>query len=103
MTGTVTLRLYKGGCLPVARSAARSLYREELATFGDDAVYDQTDAAGFIRLWGLPTRVHAAVHGPAGAAVAGGPAGADAAGEPAPVRGAAASPRRPAPAMAGDA
>ena len=63
VTGTVTVRLYKGACLPVARSAPRSLYRQDLATFGDDGDYDHGDAAGIIRLWGLPTRVHAAVHG----------------------------------------
>ncbi len=67
VTGTVTVRLYKGSALPVARSAPRSLYREDLVTFGEDAVYDHADAGGFIRLWGLRTRVHAAVHGAAGA------------------------------------
>ena len=59
----MTLRLFKGACLPVARTAPRSLYRQDLATFGEDGAYDHADAAGFIRLWGLPTQVHAAVHG----------------------------------------
>jgi argininosuccinate synthase len=63
VTGSVTVRLFKGACQPVARTAPRSLYRQDLATFGDDGAYDHRDAAGFIHLWGLPTRVHAAVHG----------------------------------------
>jgi hypothetical protein len=45
--------------MPVARRSPYSLYREDLATFGEDAVYDQKDAAGFIRLWGLPSEVRA--------------------------------------------
>ncbi len=65
VTGRVTVELYKGSCRPVARTSPCSLYREDLATFGADPVWDQTDAAGFLRLWGLPTRVHAAVHGAA--------------------------------------
>src|SRR5262249_42291586 len=63
VTGTVTVRLFKGACLPLARGAPRSLYRLDLASFGDGGSYDHQDAAGFIQLWGLPTRVHAAVHG----------------------------------------
>lgn len=66
VTGRVKVKLFRGSCLPVARSSPWSLYREDLATFGEDAVYDQADAAGFISLWGIPTRVHAAVHGAAG-------------------------------------
>lgn len=62
VTGTVTLRLYKGACTPVARTSPNSLYREDLATFGEDAVYDHADAGGFIRLWGLSGRVYAGVH-----------------------------------------
>ncbi|MFQ5678078.1 MAG: argininosuccinate synthase [Gemmatimonadota bacterium] len=72
VTGTVTLRLFKGSCHAVARSSPWSLYREDLATFGEDAAYDQRDAAGFINLWGLPSHVRARVReeGP-GAAAAG--------------------------------
>ena len=62
VTGTVTVRLYRGSCLPVARTSPDSLYREDLATFGEDAVYDHADAGGFIRLWGLSSRVYAGVH-----------------------------------------
>lgn len=56
----------------MARSAPTSLYHRGLATFGDDDVYDHADAAGFIRLWGLPTRVHAGVRRPGGSPTPGG-------------------------------
>ncbi|MDR7402062.1 MAG: argininosuccinate synthase [Armatimonadota bacterium] len=62
VTGTVRVRLYKGACAVVGRSSPVSLYRQDLATFGEDAVYHHADAGGFIRLWGLPTRVFAEVH-----------------------------------------
>jgi argininosuccinate synthase len=61
VTGTVRLKLFKGYCMAVARSSPYSLYRHDLATFGEDGVYDQKDAAGFNNLWGLPMRVVAAV------------------------------------------
>ncbi len=57
VTGEVTMRLFKGLALAVARTSPFSLYREDLATFGEDAVYDQADAAGFIHLWGLPPSI----------------------------------------------
>ncbi len=66
VSGTVTMRLFKGSCLAVGRASPWSLYREDLATFGEDAVYDQGDAAGFIGLWSLPTHVWARVHDPQG-------------------------------------
>ncbi len=53
VTGTVRLKLYKGGAYPVARRSPVSLYDPDLATFEADQVYDQADAAGFIRLQGL--------------------------------------------------
>jgi argininosuccinate synthase len=59
--GTVRLKLFKGSCLAIARSSPYSLYRHDLATFGEDGVYDQKDAAGFNNLWALPIRVIAAV------------------------------------------
>jgi argininosuccinate synthase len=59
VTGWVRLRLYKGSVTVRGRHSAHSLYREDLATFGQDDVYDQTDAAGFIRLFGLPGKVRA--------------------------------------------
>ncbi len=62
VTGTVRLKLYKGVCTAVGRTSPHSLYQQDLATFGEDAVYNQKDAEGFIRLWGLPGRVFAQVN-----------------------------------------
>jgi argininosuccinate synthase len=59
VTGTVRLKLYKGGCHVVGRKSPYSLYREEFATFGQEDVYDQKDAQGFINLFGLPLKVQA--------------------------------------------
>jgi argininosuccinate synthase len=59
MTGSVTLSLYKGNVSIVSRESEHSLYRTDLSSFtmGDD--YDQKDAAGFIRILGLPSRSRA--------------------------------------------
>src|SRR5689334_15729874 len=59
LTGTVTLRLYKGALTVVGRQSANALYDERFVTFGEDDVYQQSDAAGFIRLFALPARVRA--------------------------------------------
>jgi argininosuccinate synthase len=59
VTGDVRLKLYKGSAGVVARSSPFSLYDERFVTFGADQVYDQADAAGFIRLYGLPLRIAA--------------------------------------------
>ena len=59
VTGAVRLKLYKGNVIPVGRKSPLSLYREDFATFGQEDVYDQTDARGFIRLFGLPLKVRA--------------------------------------------
>jgi len=59
ITGTVTLRLYKGGIQVVGRESENALYDERFVTFGEDDVYQQSDAAGFIRLFALPARVRA--------------------------------------------
>ncbi len=61
VTGTVRLKLFKGNCQIVGRKAPYSLYREDFATFGQDDVYDQSDAQGFINLFGLPLKVKALV------------------------------------------
>ncbi len=53
VTGEVRLKLYKGGVYPLGRRSPYSLYNPELATFEQDQVFDQQDAAGFIRLQGL--------------------------------------------------
>lgn len=55
--GTARLKLYKGSCQVVGRKSSRSLYRPEYATFEEDTVYEQGDAAGFIRLQGLRLRL----------------------------------------------
>ncbi|GAC1653025.1 MAG: argininosuccinate synthase [Gemmatimonadaceae bacterium] len=59
VTGTITLRLYKGSVAVAGRSSAEALYDERFVTFGEDDVYQQSDAAGFIRLYALPQRVRA--------------------------------------------
>jgi argininosuccinate synthase len=59
MTGEVRIRLYKGSAEAVGRRSSRSLYRQDLATFGEGMAYDHKDAEGFIRLFGLPERVRA--------------------------------------------
>ena len=59
ITGTVTLRLYKGSLTVVGRQSAHALYDERFVTFGEDDVYQQSDAGGFIRLFALPGRVRA--------------------------------------------
>jgi argininosuccinate synthase len=58
-TGGVTLRLYKGTVTVVSRASEYALYDERFVTFGEDDVYQQSDAAGFIRLYSLPDRVRA--------------------------------------------
>jgi argininosuccinate synthase len=55
VTGTVTLKLYKGNTTVVARQSPHSLYQQNLASF-DMTGYDVTDSAGFIKLFGLQLR-----------------------------------------------
>jgi argininosuccinate synthase len=57
VTGSVRLKLYKGNLTVAGRKSPYSLYREDLATFGADVVYNQRDAEGFINLFGLPLKV----------------------------------------------
>ena len=59
VTGDVTLKLYKGNMINAGVSSPYSLYDPEIATFDEDEVYDQAEAAGFINLYGLPTKVYA--------------------------------------------
>ncbi|HXV86002.1 MAG TPA: argininosuccinate synthase [Gemmatimonadales bacterium] len=61
VTGTVRIRLFKGNLAVLGRDSPYSLYSEEYATFSADAIYRQADAAGFIRLFGLPVRMDAQV------------------------------------------
>jgi argininosuccinate synthase len=59
-TGEVTLKLYKGSVNVASRTSPNSLYRQDISSFEEGSgIYDQADAAGFIRLYGLPTRVRA--------------------------------------------
>ena len=57
VTGTVRLKLYKGNVIVTGRKAPNSLYDQSVATFEADTVYDQRDAAGFIKLNALRLRI----------------------------------------------
>jgi argininosuccinate synthase len=57
LTGIVRLKLYKGSVILAGRKSPYSLYREDYVTFDADDVYNQADANGFIRLFGLPLKV----------------------------------------------
>ncbi len=59
VTGKVKLKLYKGNVIKAGVWSDYSLYSEEIATFGEDNVYNQADSAGFINLFGLPITVQA--------------------------------------------
>jgi argininosuccinate synthase len=59
VNGEVRMRLYKGTAEAIGRRSPNSLYRQDLATFGEGMAYDHADAGGFIRLFGLPERVRA--------------------------------------------
>lgn len=59
VNGTVRLKLYKGNCTPVGRKSVNSLYSEAYATFEEDEVYNQADAAGFIKLNSLRLQIQA--------------------------------------------
>ena len=61
VTGKVRLKLYKGNIIKAGVWSDWALYSEELATFGEDDVYNQADSAGFINLFGLPIKVQAEV------------------------------------------
>lgn len=57
VSGTVRLKLYKGNCLVVGRQSPYSLYSEALASFEEEEMYNQADAEGFIKLYGLPMEI----------------------------------------------
>ena len=59
VTGVVKMKLYKGSAVPVASKSKYSLFNEEFATFGEDDVYNQSDAEGFINLFSLPMKIRA--------------------------------------------
>jgi len=56
-SGTCRLKLYKGNVMPAGTTSPYSLYQEALSTFGEDDVYNQADAGGFINCFGLPMKV----------------------------------------------
>jgi len=62
VTGEVKVKLFKGRCTPAGIKSPNSLYLTDLASFKMGAEYDPTDATGFIRLFGLPAKVAAAVN-----------------------------------------
>lgn len=66
VSGTVKVKLYKGHAQVVGRESANSLYDFDLATYNKADAFDHDAALGFIKLWGLPTQVHASVNGPQG-------------------------------------
>jgi argininosuccinate synthase len=66
LTGTATVRLYKGSANLVGRQSPFSLYEEDYATFSEEEVYDQKHAEGFIRLMTLTERIAAVKFGPNG-------------------------------------
>lgn len=59
VTGQARIKLYKGSCRSVGVRSPYTLYREDIATFSQDKVYNQADAEGFINLFGLPETVSA--------------------------------------------
>lgn len=62
VTGTIKVKLFKGHYTVVARKSPVSLYSEQLATYSKEDLFDHNAAVGFIKLWGLPTKVFAEVH-----------------------------------------
>ncbi|MBD0253382.1 MAG: argininosuccinate synthase [Rubrobacter sp.] len=62
VTGTVRLKLYKGNCSVVGRTAPNALYSKDLATYDPHSTFDEAAAAGFIALWGLSARQWASVN-----------------------------------------
>ncbi len=62
VTGRVKMKMYKGGCIAASRESLNSLYDINLSTFEEGANYDQKDARGFIKLFGLPMEVYGRKH-----------------------------------------
>ena len=63
VTGVARMKLYKGNCVPAGVKSPKSLYLQDMASFSADPIYDQLDAKGFIKLFGLPLKVKALVEG----------------------------------------
>ena len=62
VTGQVRMKLYKGNIIGAGMNSPYSLYDEDIATFDEDNVYNQADAAGFITLFGLPLKIRATLN-----------------------------------------
>lgn len=62
VSGTIRVKLHKGTHFVVGRKSANSLYNEELATYSKGDLFDHNAAVGFIKLWGLSTKVYSEVH-----------------------------------------
>ncbi|MDF2909822.1 MAG: argininosuccinate synthase, partial [Sporolactobacillus laevolacticus] len=62
VSGKVRVKLFKGNHVVVGRASDNSLYNEKLATYTKGDAFDHNAAVGFIKLWGLPTKVNAEVH-----------------------------------------
>ncbi|MCD8509903.1 MAG: argininosuccinate synthase [Bacillus sp. (in: Bacteria)] len=69
VSGTIKVKLHKGNYVVVARKSANSLYNEELATYSKGDAFDHNAAVGFIKLWGLTTKVYSDVNQKNGAGV----------------------------------
>lgn len=54
VTGSITIKLYKGNIIISKRQSKYSLYKEELATYGEKDTFDRSWAEGFINIWGMP-------------------------------------------------
>ncbi|MEH7439446.1 argininosuccinate synthase [Neobacillus drentensis] len=61
VTGTIRVKLHKGNHTVVGRKSPFSLYNEELATYSKGDAFDHNAAVGFIKIWGLPTKVYSEV------------------------------------------
>jgi argininosuccinate synthase len=62
VTGAVRLKLFKGSMTIAGRTAPRALYNKDLATYDPNSTFDESAAAGFIALWGLPARQWAGIN-----------------------------------------
>lgn len=62
VSGTIRVKLHKGNHTVVGRKSAHSLYNEELATYSKGDAFDHNAAVGFIKIWGLPTKVYSEVN-----------------------------------------
>ncbi|MBI0579399.1 argininosuccinate synthase [Neobacillus cucumis] len=62
VSGTIRIKLHKGNHMVVGRKSVHSLYNEELATYAKGDAFDHNAAVGFIKLWGLPTKVYSEVN-----------------------------------------